>query len=143
MSPTAAPMRASAMARFTATVVLPTPPLPLATAISVFTPVMGILSCGPVGFPCGGGIEIHNRLRLIPEQARRSASKAASRTHMRVIRLFTAGKSGGYNQFFTVTARIKTAPAEAPLPIGASNQDQHANRRHGRPGRFPVYWHQT
>jgi hypothetical protein len=45
----------SAIARFTATVVFPTPPLPLATATRFFTPVIGALSCkrfpaaGPVG----------------------------------------------------------------------------------------------
>src|ERR1700691_927274 len=42
--PTEAPMFFSAMARLTATVVLPTPPLPLATAIRFFTPGMGALS---------------------------------------------------------------------------------------------------
>src|SRR5260370_26642300 len=62
-------MRASAIARFTATVVFPTPPLPLATAINVFTPGMGIFSCGPIGFGGVGGIRIHHRLRLMPEQA--------------------------------------------------------------------------
>ena len=36
--PTAAPSRASATARFTATVLLPTPPLPDATASTFFTP---------------------------------------------------------------------------------------------------------
>src|SRR5712692_8007775 len=47
-SPTTAPRRASAIAKFTATVVLPTPPLPLATAIRFFTPGMGA-ACGPCG----------------------------------------------------------------------------------------------
>src|SRR5437879_6396125 len=100
-------MRASAIARFTATVVLPTPPLPLATAISVLTPGMGIFSCGAVGFAGVGGIQGHHRLRLLREQATRRVLEAASRADNTAIRLFAAGKSGGYNQFFTVTARIK------------------------------------
>ncbi len=49
--PTAAPMRLSARARFTATVVFPTPPLPLATATRFFTPSMGNLG----GWGMGGG----------------------------------------------------------------------------------------
>src|SRR5579872_5594976 len=36
------------MDRFTATVVLPTPPFPLATATRCFTPAIGVFSC------CGG-----------------------------------------------------------------------------------------
>src|ERR1700726_356540 len=47
-------MRASEMARLTATVVLPTPPFPLATATRFFTPAMGIFSGWPTGLP---GIE--------------------------------------------------------------------------------------
>src|SRR5882724_7128131 len=42
--PTDAPIRWSAMAKFTATVVLPTPPLPLATAIKFLTPEIAVLS---------------------------------------------------------------------------------------------------
>src|ERR1700726_276554 len=47
-------MRASEIARLTATVVLPTPPFPLATATRFFTPAMGIFSGWPIGLP---GIE--------------------------------------------------------------------------------------
>ena len=43
----AAPIFASAMARLTATVVLPTPPLPAPTAMTFFTPGSG-------GLPCSG-----------------------------------------------------------------------------------------
>ena len=39
--PTRLPHRASASARFTATVVLPTPPLPAPTAMTFFTPGSG------------------------------------------------------------------------------------------------------
>ena len=39
--PTRLPACASATARFTATVVLPTPPLPAPTAITFFTPATG------------------------------------------------------------------------------------------------------
>src|ERR1700730_18542462 len=42
-------MRASEMARLTATVVLPTPPFPLATAPRFFTPAIGIFSAWPIG----------------------------------------------------------------------------------------------
>src|ERR1700730_8862746 len=42
-------MRASEIARLTATVVLPTPPFPLATATRFFTPAMGIFSAWPIG----------------------------------------------------------------------------------------------
>src|SRR5262249_30181394 len=57
--PTLLPSFTSASARFTATVVLPTPPLPLATAIRFFTPGIGWrwgICCGAgpggiVGFP--------------------------------------------------------------------------------------------
>ena len=45
-SPTDAPIFFSAIARFTAIVVLPTPPLPLATAIRFFTPSIAALPCG-------------------------------------------------------------------------------------------------
>ena len=45
--PTRLPHRASASARFTATVVLPTPPLPAPTAMTFFTPGSG-------GTPCLG-----------------------------------------------------------------------------------------
>ena len=44
MRPTEAPVLASDTARFTATVLLPTPPLPEATTMTFFTP--GISSCG-------------------------------------------------------------------------------------------------
>src|SRR5215218_2705545 len=51
MSPSSTPTRApsfdSATARFTDTVVLPTPPLPAPTAITFFTPGNG-------GLPCSG-----------------------------------------------------------------------------------------
>ena len=40
-TPTRAPIRASASARFTETVVFPTPPLPAPTAITFFTPGSG------------------------------------------------------------------------------------------------------
>ena len=43
MMPTLLPVRASASARFTATVVLPTPPLPAPTAMTFFTPGIGAL----------------------------------------------------------------------------------------------------
>src|ERR1700690_2078894 len=46
----------SAMARFTATVVFPTPPLPLATAIRFLTPLMGDAlagACPGPGIPGG------------------------------------------------------------------------------------------
>src|SRR6185295_286752 len=46
MSPTLYPSAASATARFTETVVLPTPPLPEPTAIRFWTPGMGSLGCG-------------------------------------------------------------------------------------------------
>src|SRR6478609_2507943 len=46
-TPTRAPIFDSATARFTATVVLPTPPLPAPTAITFFTPGSG-------GLPCSG-----------------------------------------------------------------------------------------
>ena len=49
-SPTLKPMRASAMERLTASVVLPTPPLPEPTAMMASTPGSG---CGPAGAgPC-------------------------------------------------------------------------------------------
>ncbi len=55
--PTDAPRRCSAMARLTATVVLPTPPFPLATAIKFFTPGIGGLAGWGGGVPGGiGGI---------------------------------------------------------------------------------------
>ena len=41
MMPTRLPAFASAIARFTATVVLPTPPLPAPTAMTFFTPGTG------------------------------------------------------------------------------------------------------
>ena len=41
--PTRLPVRASAIARFTATVVLPTPPFPAPTAMTFFTPGIGAL----------------------------------------------------------------------------------------------------
>jgi hypothetical protein len=41
-TPTRPPQRASASARFTATVVLPTPPLPAPTAMTFFTPGSGV-----------------------------------------------------------------------------------------------------
>src|SRR6478735_8773006 len=44
--PTLAPWRASASARFTATVDLPTPPLPAATAMTFFGPLRTALSLG-------------------------------------------------------------------------------------------------
>ncbi len=47
--PTRAPILDKAMARFTATVVLPTPPLPAPTAITFFTPGSG-------GLPCSGAV---------------------------------------------------------------------------------------
>src|SRR3984893_5926746 len=72
-------MRARAMARFTATVVLPTPPLPLATAISVFTPGIGILSGCPMGLGGVGGIYPHHRRRLKRGQATASPPLLASR----------------------------------------------------------------
>src|SRR6185295_15005001 len=46
MSPTLYPSAASATARFTETVVLPTPPLPEPTAIRFCTPGIGSLGCG-------------------------------------------------------------------------------------------------
>src|SRR4029077_7468174 len=51
MRPTLWPSFARASARFTATVVLPTPPLPLATAMRFFTPGIGWRS----GICCGAG----------------------------------------------------------------------------------------
>jgi hypothetical protein len=51
-------MRESAIAKLTATVVLPTPPFPLATTIRFFTPSMGIRSCGAAG-PGGIGQFLH------------------------------------------------------------------------------------
>src|SRR6202795_3890050 len=54
--PTVAPMRLSERARFTATVVFPTPPFPLATATRFFTPSMGNL--GGCGMDGGGIFEI-------------------------------------------------------------------------------------
>src|SRR5947209_785184 len=48
MRPVRYPSLASATARFTATVVLPTPPLPLPTATTCDTPGKG---CGPCGAP--------------------------------------------------------------------------------------------
>jgi hypothetical protein len=41
MMPTRLPQRANATARFTATVVFPTPPLPAPTAMTFFTPSIG------------------------------------------------------------------------------------------------------
>src|SRR5580700_9837742 len=54
------------MARFTATVVLPTPPLPLATATRFFTPGMGWRS----GCCCGAG-----GIFLFPLDSKRDASR--------------------------------------------------------------------
>src|SRR5271170_4696483 len=56
--PTVAPSFFSAMARFTATVVLPTPPLPLATAMRFFTPSMGAFEALGPGDGGPGGIYI-------------------------------------------------------------------------------------
>src|SRR5713226_6079370 len=74
-SPTVEPIRCSAIAKFTATVVLPTPPLPLATAIRFFTPGMGA-ACGPCGLggmcsllvAVGGGLSsagVHFEVRVL------------------------------------------------------------------------------
>src|SRR5580693_1601684 len=69
MRPTLCPRLTNARARLTATVVLPTPPLPLATATRFFTPGMGWRSgwgwgIGPGGIGLGflpGGAKIEKR----------------------------------------------------------------------------------
>ena len=82
--PTEAPSRASATARFTATVLLPTPPLPDATAMTFFTPGS---SCSAVrgaarrtvapqvrstdSTPIGSSAGVHARLDLVLERAGR------------------------------------------------------------------------
>ena len=59
-SPTRSPLAARAQARLTATVLLPTPPLPLLTAITCLTPGMGCWGCtwpwpaAPIGAPSPG-----------------------------------------------------------------------------------------
>src|SRR6187200_738384 len=58
ISPTRWPCRCSATARLAATVDLPTPPLPLATAITCFTPGRAIFGGigGCMGVPSAGGL---------------------------------------------------------------------------------------
>src|SRR5580704_13271232 len=88
-NPTRAPIRFSAIARFTATVVFPTPPFPLATATRYFTPAIGSFGggnpgpgprpcgppgpglCGPIGPPPDGGITLpfpHSDKRRFAQQ---------------------------------------------------------------------------
>src|SRR5580693_4896917 len=62
-NPTSAPNCFSASARFTATVVFPTPPFPLATATRFFTPWIGSLGGWGIGgggmfrFSCGNKVD--------------------------------------------------------------------------------------
>src|SRR5215204_1030306 len=62
ISPTAAPRARRASARLAATVDLPTPPLPLATAITCRMPGSDTFDCGPGPWPCMRGISLGNRL---------------------------------------------------------------------------------
>src|SRR4029077_9140847 len=116
-------MRASAIARFTATVVLATPPLPLATAISVFTPGIGILSGCPIGLGGVGGIYPHHRRRLKRGQATAFRPNLAdsssnwescaafltsrlSEIDHPVIRFIAPCETHSYNHLFMVFVRI-------------------------------------
>src|SRR3954453_5350169 len=67
MSPTAAPRARRASARLPATVDLPTPPLPLATAITCRMPGSATFCCGPGPWPCMGVVSLGERLAQFAE----------------------------------------------------------------------------
>src|SRR3954451_5373656 len=64
--PTRAPVWSSASGRFAATVDLPTPPLPLATAITCLTPGIRAVTVAPPAPPAGAWISISTLLLWIP-----------------------------------------------------------------------------
>ena len=89
MRPTASPCRASAAARLTATVDLPTPPLPEATATMLFTPGSSIRpevcpDALPAGWRSGGGAAarsaVSTTVALVTPGRRPSAASTARRS---------------------------------------------------------------
>ena len=86
-TPTRAPICASASARFTDTVVLPTPPLPAPTAITFFTPGSG-------GWPLAG-CEADRTLAVISTDASATPGSARTAATRLVANLGVRGTGGG------------------------------------------------
>src|SRR5215217_5976954 len=72
--PTRAPLCSSATARFAATVDLPTPPLPLATAITCLTPGIRVVTAVAPAPPGGAWISIKTFVVRTPSIARKARS---------------------------------------------------------------------
>src|SRR6476660_2803111 len=72
--PTRAPVCSSATARFAATVDLPTPPLPLATAITCLTPGIRVVTAPAPAPPGGAWISIKTLTLLMPSIVRKARS---------------------------------------------------------------------
>src|SRR6476661_6598765 len=72
--PTRAPVCSSATARFAATVDLPTPPLPLATAITCLTPGIRVVTAPAPAPPGGAWISIKTLALRMPSIVRKACS---------------------------------------------------------------------
>src|SRR3972149_3989432 len=89
MRPTRAPLWRSARARFTATVLLPTPPLPEATAIVLRTP-------GSTAASAVGGVERCPRVLLVMRTStERTPGRAATRSRAAFSNSALTGQAGG------------------------------------------------
>jgi hypothetical protein len=121
--PTRAPVCSNATARFAATVDLPTPPLPLATAMTCLTPGIRIATM-PAPVPPGGAwISIKTFALRTPSMARSARSASF---------LMVAGTFGSF-------VAIASCTFTSPLSIWIDFTNPNETMSRVKPGYFTVF----